>query len=195
MTDTTTEPRVWIGCLACYNAGRLVGQWIDADEAGELTPEALHVAVSGQTIAGQTYVAGDPCPHEELWVMDHEGFGGMLTGECSPAEAQRMAELLAQVDEPMAFAAFVENMGRHYASQDWEATVDQFGDAYCGEWDTEKAYAQDLADDICPSEAARELTETWPFSCIDWEEAARELFMGDNWSASAPGGVYVFRSI
>jgi hypothetical protein len=27
---TTTEtPRVWIGCLASYNAGRLIGEWVD----------------------------------------------------------------------------------------------------------------------------------------------------------------------
>lgn len=24
-TTPQTEPRVWIGCLACYNAGRLTG--------------------------------------------------------------------------------------------------------------------------------------------------------------------------
>ena len=34
-TDTT--PRVWIGCLACYNEGRLVGDWYDAITADEIT--------------------------------------------------------------------------------------------------------------------------------------------------------------
>ncbi|ERS35959.1 hypothetical protein HMPREF1275_00922 [Propionibacterium sp. KPL1844] len=30
MTATVTMPlRVWPGCLSCYNAGRLVGAWID----------------------------------------------------------------------------------------------------------------------------------------------------------------------
>ena len=34
-TDTT--PRAWIGCLACYNEGRLVGDWYDAINAAEVT--------------------------------------------------------------------------------------------------------------------------------------------------------------
>ena len=28
-------PRVWIGCLACYNEGNLVGDWFDADVADD----------------------------------------------------------------------------------------------------------------------------------------------------------------
>ena len=32
---TTTEPAVWIGCLACYNAGRLTGDWYQATEADQ----------------------------------------------------------------------------------------------------------------------------------------------------------------
>ena len=46
MTTTETTPtmplRVWPGCLSCYNAGQLVGAWIDAADAGELTIERLH---------------------------------------------------------------------------------------------------------------------------------------------------------
>lgn len=36
-TSTDTTPRVWVGCLACYNAGRLVGDWHDASDADEVT--------------------------------------------------------------------------------------------------------------------------------------------------------------
>jgi hypothetical protein len=41
-TTTTTEPAVWIGCLACYNAGRLVGAWFPADGAGDITTQQVH---------------------------------------------------------------------------------------------------------------------------------------------------------
>ena len=30
-TNTDTRPRAWIGCLACYNNARLVGEWFDAE--------------------------------------------------------------------------------------------------------------------------------------------------------------------
>ena len=51
-TRTFTPPRVWVGCLVCYNADRLLGCWIDAADANEITPEDLH---------------GCPTSHEELW--------------------------------------------------------------------------------------------------------------------------------
>lgn len=43
MTTTATMPlRIWPGCLSCYNAGRLVGAWIDAADADEMTIAELH---------------------------------------------------------------------------------------------------------------------------------------------------------
>lgn len=71
LTITTVNPRVWIGCLACYNAGSLVGKWYDAENAGEVTPGDLH---------------GHPSSHEELWVFDLEGFP-RAAGEMSPLTA------------------------------------------------------------------------------------------------------------
>lgn len=45
---TSTEPAVWIGCLACYNNGTLTGAWFQATTADEITlgarPEALRRA-------------------------------------------------------------------------------------------------------------------------------------------------------
>ena len=36
-----TEPRVWIGCLACYNSGQLVGHWYPATEAGDVDLDSI----------------------------------------------------------------------------------------------------------------------------------------------------------
>jgi antirestriction protein len=71
--------------------------------------------------------------------------------------------------------------------------VEQFEEAYCGEWESLGDYAEELATDI------GEVTETqlamWPFTCIDWEQAGRELELGGEvWSAAAPlGRVWMFR--
>ena len=69
-----TDRRAWVGCLSCYNAGRLHGEWLDAVDAADWACERPG--------------------HEEMWVMDHEGLG--LSGECSPTEA---AERAAALDE------------------------------------------------------------------------------------------------
>lgn len=56
MTTTDTTPRVWIGCLACYNSGRLVGDWHDAIGAVDVTTADVH---------------GGPSSHDEPLVLRH----------------------------------------------------------------------------------------------------------------------------
>jgi antirestriction protein len=178
MVETGT-PRVWVGCLACYNAGALIGEWFDATDA------PCEMEAFGQAVVHPAGMA-----HEELWVFDHEGFHGLLSGECSPMEAQRIAEALARVDEPAAFAAwFVDTYGSGIACPDDEA-LDAFTDAYCGEYASETDFAQELAEEL----GTVPTNYSWPASYIDWERAARDLFMSDYASSdTADYGVYVWR--
>ena len=60
-TVTDTTPHVWPACLACYNNGRLVGQWVDCTDAEDVTLEQLHEGAGGP-------YAG--C--EEIRCLDHE---------------------------------------------------------------------------------------------------------------------------
>lgn len=169
LTDTD-EPRAWVGCLACYNAGRLVGAWVPGVEAGDYTP---------CTVPG----------HEEWWVLDHENYGGALTGECSPTEAQELAELIGTITE---MGYDLEAVAAYAANEHGTITEDivsRFEDAYRGEWDSLADYAQDLSESV-----GDPIPDRWPFYCIDWERAAHELEMGgDVWTArTSSGTVYVF---
>ncbi len=189
--STTGTPRVWVGCLACYNAGELRGEWFDADDCPTEMPEwndALKVKTSTFRW-GLVHLAE---AHEELWVMDHEGFDGLLTGECSPADAQALAAQIGMIEQRGPVAAYVayrDSVGEGYA------TLDGFEDAYCGLYDSEADYAMELADEI--EAGSSHPVERWPFTCIDWDRAWRELDLGgDNYSVGAPDGrVYVFRGI
>lgn len=172
---TAADPQVWIGCLACYNAGRLVGDWFPAIEADETSTRTVHAT------AGYTGPLVET--HEELWVMDHEGFSGLLTGECSPAEATRLAEILEDVRDPAAFAAYVDHVG------DLEDALETFEDAYRGTFESERAFAEELVDDLgilagVDQEIAR---------YFDTAAYARDLFIGDYFAENAPGlEIYVF---
>lgn len=189
--------RVWIGCLACYNDGRVIGRWYDADKAGDVTTRDLH-AGSGIVTDDAGYVDGERVygPHEELWVMDvDEAPHPSLCKEMSPADAQAIAEALESVgEEAEPFAAWVDNYGYDLAAYEQESLslmVAEFEDAYCGIYDSREEYAQELAEELgaVPSEY------TWPASYIDWTSAACDLFM-DYFDAPAPGGrIYVFRSV
>lgn len=134
------DMRVWIGCLGCYNEGRLVGEWTPAEDAESVTVEYLH----DTQLSASDRIQGHG--HEELWVMDHEGFGGLLTGECSPAEAQRLAELVDDLtdDERTAFGYYVENMHSGPVGDD---TVTAFRDAYLGCYESFESWAWQYLED------------------------------------------------
>ena len=81
-THDDTTPAAWIGCLACYNDGRLVGEWYrGADALEEFTPPDDCAAVG----------------HDEFWVFEHDNLGSI--GECSPLEAYQIARALEELYE------------------------------------------------------------------------------------------------
>lgn len=181
MTATDDVMRVWVGCLACYNGGRLVGEWVDAVEAGDCVPCRRR-------------------DHEERWCFDHEGLP--ITGECSPDEAQRLAESMTACAEGTgaslaAVRAYLDNFhGDVYA-------LDNFEEAWCGEWDSERDYAEELAEGCGYLSTPAEHAHHWAgqavpnplLTYIDWDAWTRDVFV-DHWSAPNPdGGVYVFRSV
>ena len=186
MGGTTTEatPRVWLGCLACYNDGILTGKWFDAGEA-PADRSAWDVEIDYGVVVSEYHDT-----HDELWVFDHEGFYGLLSGECSPSEAQRVAQRIEDIEtagyDVAAYAAYSANVGKDYA------TLEEFEESYQGEHDNRRSFARDLSDDMIG-----EIPDAWPYSSIDWESAARDLFLsGDYYDAPNPaGGVFVFRSI
>ena len=101
MTTTTpatdTTPRAWIGCLSCYNEGRLVGDWFNAEIADEVTTYDVHGAHSRADA------------HDELWVFDHENIP--VRGELDPLTAAAWGRCLTEVDEHLrpALCAGVES--------------------------------------------------------------------------------------
>lgn len=165
--------RVWVGCLACYNAGRLVGDWFDADEC-PLTESEFDEAIPNHLKAK----AGDLYPHEEIWVMDHEN--SPVDGEYSPNAAHEYAEWMAGIDDLDVLKAWLSNGNEFNAD-----TADEIQEAYAGHFDSDEAFAQELADEV----GAIQEDVQWPYTCIDWEHAAREL-MYDYWSDNG----YYFRN-
>jgi antirestriction protein len=192
MMTTTETPRVWVGCLGCYNGGHLVGEWFDATDAPEEMDEFSPRVFGASGPFGQAPEGHAEEMHEELWVFDHEGFHGLLTGECSPSEAKELAEQLERSDNPAAFAVYVaDHLGRHYAAKDWDAARESFEEAFCGVYESEKDYAYELADEM-----GFEAPDAWPAMYIDWDAATRDLFMGDYFSAPALDyNVFIFRAI
>jgi len=83
----STDPRIYVACLAAYNNGRLHGAWIDANQsADDIAAEV------------QTMLAASPEPGAEEWAIhDYEGFGELRLSEWESFE--RVASIAAGIAE------------------------------------------------------------------------------------------------
>lgn len=157
-TTTTPTPAAWVGCLACYNAGRLAGEWMDAD--------ALTEFVEG----GAT-----PCgfaTHDEFWCFDTEWLGNV--GECSPVDAAQRARAMADTLEDAAAAGIPAEVIA--AAIDAEGISDPDGwrtlvGRYYTQADTRAEFAQMQAEDF-PG-----LDELPSWMHIDWDSTGHDLEM------------------
>src|SRR4051812_16093400 len=100
-------PQIYVACLSAYTAGRLHGEWIDADTDAE----QIHADILAM-------LARSPEPDAEEWAIhDTDGFDGVKIGEYEPLDrVAAIAELLLQ--QPGAVvAAFLEEWGDRGADE------------------------------------------------------------------------------
>lgn len=170
---SVVRPRVWVGCLSCYNAGELVGSWVDAEDAVSVTADRLH----GSGFSGEC---------EELWCFDVEGLPAGI-GEIDPGEAASwgvMYEALGDAQWP-ALVAWTESESFVMCS-DGLPSLPDFEERYRGCWPSFDDY---LAEEI------DEMQRDWPDEAIRYfDEAAYERDARVDYTVlDAPGGgVYVF---
>ncbi len=176
MTDT---PRAWVGCLGCYNNGALIGQWLEGELIGD--PVAAGLA-SLETVGDYTAPRCVRCFSDEFLIFDHEGFHGLIRGECSLREASEALESLEEIEDLGLDLGAVEA----YLAWRFHWNECDFEDTYVGEYSTMEEFAEQLALDT----GALDDSAAWPHNCIDWEYAAREL----SYDYTLEGG-YVFRSL
>jgi len=171
------KPRAWVGCLGCYNNGALNGLWIDGVDAADTDGAGLSEA--GKCLK---------CGGDEFWVMDHEGYGDIIGGECSPIEAANVAAAIEQIEDGghdiervMTYAA---NCSLSLESYDeWRV---EYEDAIL-EFENVREYAEYLVDVGAYGQISDEIM---PF--IDYEAIARSLDNGGEvWESNG----YLFRNL
>ena len=179
------SPSIWVGSWADYNAGILHGRWIDAArDEDELAADVAALLADSPT-ARQTGL-----PAEDWGIFDFEGFAPLkLSQQSSLAWVARVAQGIAE--HGPAFAAYAANQGECYPE-----ALDDFEDAYRGQYDSAEAYADELVESCGYDELLDSLNlgSMRPYVKVDVEALARDMEIGgDIWTASAPdGGVYVF---
>jgi antirestriction protein len=178
------SPRVWVGCLGCYNHGNLIGKWFEATEAPTEVKE-----FDAKVELGRAEESHKEFGHEELWVMDHEGFHGLLTGEFSPTDGARVGAVIEELGDQAAAYGVWRSIGKGSGEVGNEEDVEQFRESYRGLWDSEVAYVENYIEETNLLDAMPEDLRGY----FDTKSYAHDLFMSDYASSDAPGSqVYVF---
>jgi antirestriction protein len=173
------QPRIYVASLSDYNAGRLYGIWLEADQ----DPEELHDAITGMLCASPMGKQA-----EEWAIHDFEGFNGLHLGEWEDLKhVSRVAKGI--VEHGIAFA--------HWTMAAEDEELDKFEEAYLGHWPSMTDYALDLLDDYgIESAIERDVPESLqPYIKVDAEALGRDLELGGDVSTfEGDAGVYVFRA-
>ncbi len=173
-------PRIYVASLSDYNAGRLHGAWLDADQDGE------------EMLAGiRTMLAASREPGAEEWAIhDFEGFGTLRLSEY---EDINFVATVGQgiAEHGLAFAAWASYLGSHTAED-----LEGFEDAYRGRWESPTAYAEEFLTDIgMVDEIERVVPDSMQqYVHIDFQAWANDVVMSGGLVEvdDGEGGVFLF---
>ncbi len=193
LSTTTTSihthaPRVWAGCLHCYNSGRLVGAWYDAADIAD-APHAFDVE---RIHRDGGYPSTPEC--EELWCFDIDNMP--TSGEMDLLEATRWGEVYNELDAEHLWPALCAWVTTGMYTEDSHGTpcVSDFMEAYSGHWDTWEDFAYDLFDQTTDMSGWDELAQRY----FDYAGFVRDLkhdfSVEGSERFSGEFGVYIFRN-
>lgn len=114
--------------------------------------------------------------------------GDSTTG-CDECAENEIAEAIKAEGFEYEFEAIKAYSNYIYGStlEDWEGWIDEFVEAYAGEYYSEREFAEDLAEQ---TGILMEMPENLRYY-FDFDLFARDLLMGDYWAV----GTHYFRSI
>ncbi len=155
MKITSTPPRIYVACLAAYNAGILHGEWINATQEPDQIWSGIRNILQSSPIANA----------EEYAIHDYEGFEGIGLSEYSGME------------EAHQLACFVEEHGKlgtevlDYYGGDLDTTVELLTHGYAGEYSSLAEFAESFINETVniPNEIAY---------YIDYSRIGRDMELG-----------------
>lgn len=154
------HPRIYVASLADYNDGRLHGAWVDAAQDAEDLQRCIN-----------EMLAASPSPFAEEWAIhDYDGFEFVRLSESESMETVSKIAL-GIAEHGRAFAAWASEVGLD------SSELDGFADAYMGHWESPKAFAEEMLDDLgYLDEFNKALPEHLaPYITFDYEGFAQDL--------------------
>jgi antirestriction protein len=174
-TDRDDEPRIYVASLSDYNAGRLHGAWINANQDTEDIEEDI-----------QQMLSKSKEPIAEEWAIhDYEGFGPLRISEYESID--NVSEIARGIAEHgMAFAHWAD----YLEASEWQY-LNRFEDCYIGHWSSAVEFAESMLEDMGIDIDSLVDEQFQPYVTFDLEAFARDLSF-DYRVAEGSDGVYVF---
>ena len=169
--------KLYVACLAAYNAGRLHGAWIDASDDTAEMQDAIN-----------TMLRGSPCPDAEEWAIhDYDGFPNMgeYPGLAAVAAMAGLIEM-AKDDHRIDYDDFQP------IAANWHGVVSDIEhalEAFAGTYDTLRTYADELADEALDADGVKE--GSFAQRHFDYESHASDIEI-EYTIIDCPSGVAVF---
>lgn len=174
MKTATETPRVYIACLASYNNGILHGRWVDAVDSDAIR-EGIAEVLKTSTIHGA----------EEWAFHDYDGFGKIHMGEYEDVDTIALHGRMIK-EHGDAWIGYANNVGAD------SATKDGFEEAYQGEYDSIRDYAEQYLSDTGELESIPEHLRGY----FDYDSYARDLELnGDIYEITIDGRCYIYLNI
>lgn len=168
------ELKIYVACLASYNAGKYHGVWLDA----LLDLDKLHEKVQAMLNKSEQEVAEDWAIH------DYEGFGGLKLSEYESLET--ISELANFIEEHGNLG--IEVLKYTYSSEsdyDISEAENMLNERYRGVFGSEEDFARDLYEDCFDIPKELEMY-------IDYEAIANDLMINDYLSIELNGEYHIF---
>lgn len=167
-SDCDGQPSVYVGTYGKYNDGSLCGLWIDLSTFNDYDDfidfcKAIHADEE------------DP----ELMAQDFEGFPRQWYDEGFMSEDD--------FDNIIEYSELCDKYSRETVDDymEFHDELDDFEEAYCGEWDSEEDFARHIVEECYDLEKSMGELANY----FDYEAFGRELFMWD-YSMGANGNVF-----
>lgn len=150
-------PRIYVACLAAYNAGELHGEWIDATIGVEEIRERIEAMLRRSP---------EPRPGDYA-IHDFEDFAGLELREHEDLEqVTRAAQLIAEHGEKAALI-----IGYYGGVGELEEAEEALQDRFAGVFEDREAWAAELLEDTGTLSQVPESLQSY----IDLERYARDM--------------------
>jgi antirestriction protein len=172
------NPKIYVACLAAYNAGSLHGKWIDANQ----DPSEIHSEISKMLKRSPEIGA------EEWAVHDYEGFGEISLSEWP--DINRVSKIAVLLEaHGYAFSAWYES------ADGKDIAIEELEERFLGSYQGTAESKEDFADDLLESTGAFQETPKWVRQYFDFKAYARDLELSGDYSFVRKDGLlYVFYS-